>query len=332
MKQIWHFHSRKLKSTIILCGLTLALSALAHAQPTRANPVGVVLQGGSLYAVLDGFREGLKELGVQEGKDVVLDIRDTKGDLKLAEEAAKSLEREKVKLIFAINTSVAAAAKRVTTEIPIVFFAGNNPVTFGLVDNVAKPGGRVTGVHFVTEDLTTKRLEIMKEILPKVTRVITFYDPGNRVAVEAAKMGREGARHLNIQFIERQVASVKELQQALSMLKAEEADAFFYISDAMVLSQAQAIIQTANANRLPTIFPEVSLVEHGGLASYGLSFNEAGREAAKYVQKILAGANPKDLSVEAVGGLHLALNLRTASEIGVTIPPHVVARADRVIK
>ncbi len=331
MKRVWHcLHSYR--TIIVVYGLILSVSVVAEAQQTRVHRVGVVLQGGSLYAVLDGFREGLKDLRLKEGKDLILDIRDAKGDLKVAEEAAKNLEREKVDLIFAINTSVAVAAKRATMDVPIVFFAGNNPVTFGLVDNVAKPGGRVTGVHFVTEDLTAKRLEIMKEILPKVTRVITFYDPGNRVAIEAAKMGREGARHLNIQFIERQVASVKELQQALPMLKPEEADAFFYISDAMVLTQAQQIIDTAKANKLPTIFPEVSLVEQGGLVSYGLSFNEAGRSAAKYVQKILAGNSPKDLAVEAVGGLHLALNLRTAKDIGVAIPPNVLARADKIVK
>jgi putative ABC transport system substrate-binding protein len=317
---------------ILFLGILFAPLSLAEAQQTRVHRVGVILQGGSLYAVIDGLREGLKELGLEEAKDVLLEIRDAKGDLKVAEEAARNLEREKVSLIFAINTSVATVAKRATTEVPIVFFAGNNPVTFGLVDSIAKPGGRLTGVYFVTEDLTAKRLEIMKEILPKVSRVITFYDPGNRVAAEAARLGREEGRRLGIEFIERQVASVKELQEALRVLKAGEADAYFYVSDAMVITQAQLIIDTAKAKRLPTMFPEGRLIEQGGLASYGLSFHEAGRLSAKYVQRVLAGINPKDLPVEAVDKLYLVVNLRTAREIGLTIPPNVLARADKVIR
>jgi putative ABC transport system substrate-binding protein len=181
--------------------------------------VGVILHGGPLYQVVDGRREGLMELGIEEGKHLVFEIRDTKGDLKAVEQAAKNLEREKVNLLYAINTSVTIAARRATADTPIVFFAASDPVALGLVDNFAKPGGKLTGVHALVTDLTAKRLEILKEILPKLRRVVTFYDPGNPIAREASRLGREAARQLPVEFDERHVASVKELQAGVRALR-----------------------------------------------------------------------------------------------------------------
>jgi putative ABC transport system substrate-binding protein len=312
--------------------LLLALGVPAEAGQAKVYRVGVILQGGVIYTAIDGLREGLKELGLEEEKHFLLEIRDAKGDLKVVEEAARNLEREKVNLIFAINTSVARLTKRATAEVPIVFCAGTDPVTLGLVDSFAKPGGRLTGVHFLATDLTAKRLEILKEILPKLRRVVTFYNPGNPIAAEAAKLGREEARRLHVEFIERHVGSVKELQAALRALKAGEADAYFFTSDAMMASQAQLIIEMARDKRWPTMFDEAVSVAKGGLASYGISYHEAGRLSAKYVQRILAGTNPRDLPIETLHKLELVVNLRTAKQIGLTIPPNVLARADKVIR
>ena len=247
-------------------------------------------------------------------------------------QVARNLERDKVDLLYTVNTSVTIAVRRVTADIPIVFFAGADPVALGLVDSFANPGGRVTGVYFRATDLTAKRLEILKEILPKLRRVVTFYDPGNPVPREASRLGREAARHLPVEFDERHVASVKELQAGLRALRAGEVDAYFEVSDAMIVSQAQLIIDTAKAKRLPTMFIERSQVVKGGLASYGVSFHEAGRLSAKYVQRILAGVKPKDLPVQGVDKFELIINLKTAKEIGVTIPKSVLYQADKVIK
>ena len=324
---------RNLKSAILLGAMLLALCVPAEAGQAKVYRVGVILQGGGvIYTAIDGLREGLKKLGLEEEKHFLLEIRDAKGDLKMVEEAARNLEREKVNLIFAINTSVARVTKGATAEVPIVFCAGADPVTLGLVDSFAKPGGRLTGVHFLATDLTAKRLEILKDIQPKLRRVMTFYNPGNPIAMEAAKLGREEARRLHVEFIERQVSSVKELQAALWALKAGEADAYFYTSDAMMASQAQLIIEMARDKRWPTMFDESFSVAQGGLASYGISYHEAGGLSAKYVQRILTGTNPKDLPVETLHKLELVVNLRTAKQIGLTIPPNVVARADKVIK
>ena len=304
----------------------------ATAQPAKAHRIGVLLQGGPWYDAVDGLRQGLKDLGLEDGKQFILDIRDAKGDPKAVEEAARNLERDKVKLIYAMATSVVITAKQVTTDIPIVFAAGTDPVAMGLVESFVKPGGRLTGVHLLVTDLTAKRLEILKEILPKLRGVLTFYNPANQVAKQGASLGREEAKRLGLKFIERHVKSVDELRQALRTLKAKEADAFFYTPDAMVLSQAQLIIDTSRAKRIATMFQEQSLVAKGALASYGQSYYEIGRLSAKYVQKVLSGANPRDLRIETFDDVELVINLKTAKELGMTVPPNVLARANRVIK
>ena len=312
--------------------LFISFNLSAAAQPAKPYRIGVILPGGPLHEAIDGLRDGLRQLGLEEGKHFSLTIRDTKGDAKEAEAAAKSFEREQVSLIIALTTSVTTAAMGATASIPIVFGVGSDPVTGGLVANFAKPGGRLTGVHYLLTDLTAKRLEILKEILPKLSRVVTFYNPGNPVATAAAKSGREEAKRLGLKFVERHVPSVEELRKALQALKTGEVDAYFYTSDAMVTSQAQLIIDTAKAKKLATMFHEQSLVTKGALASYGQNFDEVGRASAKYVQRILNGAHPRDLRVETIENIELAINLQTAKQLGLTIPPQVLARAKKVVK
>lgn len=310
----------------------LALSFPVYAQQAKVYRIGVILPGGSLYETVDGLKHGLRELGLEEGKQFTLTIRETKGDAKAAEEAARSFERDKFNLIYALAAPVITAAKGATVNMPIVFGVGSDPVTGGLVDSFAKPGGRLTGVHFLVRDLTAKRLEILKEIFPKLSRVVTFYDPSSRVPTEAVKLGREEAKRLGLKLVERHVTSVEEIRQALQALKPGEADAYFYTPDAMVLSHAQLIIDAAKAKKLATMFHEQSLVAKGALASYGPNYHEVGRVSAKYVQRVLSGTHPSDLRVETVEDVELALNLKTAKEVGLTIPPEVLARAKKVIK
>ena len=312
--------------------LLFALSFSAEAGQAKVYRVGVIHQGGPYKTVVDGLRDGLRQLGMEEGKHFVLDIRDARGDLKVVEEAARIFERERVDLIYAVTTLVTTTVKNVTSQIPIVFAVGSDPVGSGLVQSFGKPGGRFTGVQYSTTDLTGKRLEILKEILPKLSRVVSFYNPSNRMAMEAAALAREAARQFRVQLVERHATSVEELRQRLGAFKAGEADAYFYTSDSMVTSQAQLVIDMATSKRLPTMFSEQSLVVMGGLASYGQNFHETGRLSAKYVQKILTGAHPQDLRVEVVDKFELIINLKTAKQLGLMIPPNVLARADRVIK
>ena len=317
---------------LTLCATLFALCSSVAAQQAKVYRVGVIHQGGPYKAVVDGLRDGLRQLGYEEGKQILLEIRDTKSDPKLVEEAAKTFERERVNLIYVVTTSAATPVKNVTSKSPIVFAVGSDPVGSGLVQSFGKPGGRLTGVQYSTTDLTGKRLEILKEIVPKLSRVVTFYNPNNRMATDAAALAREAARQFGVQLVERQATSVEELRQRVGALKAKEADAYFYISDAMVLIQAQLVIDMAMSKKLPTMFSEQNLVAMGGLASYGQNFHETGRLSAKYVQKIMTGAPPGDLRVEIVDKFELVINLKTAKQIGLTIPPNVLARADKVIK
>jgi len=319
-------------SVFLLVTILLAAVPLAEPQQTKVYRVGVLLPGEAWYEIIDGLRVGLRQLGLEEGKQFVLEIRDTKADLKAAEAAARNLEQEKVNLIYATRTSVTIAAKRATGDIPIVFCAGTDPVTLGLVESFAKPGGRLTGVYDPSTDLTAKRMEILKEMVPKLRRIVTFYEPRNPVAIESSKLAREEARRLRVEFIERPVASVEELQAGVRALKAGEVDAFFQLADPMVLGQAQLIIDTARRIKLPTMLVDQSLVGKGGLVSYGVSYHELGRLSAKYVQRILAGVKPKDIPVQGVDKIDLVINLKTAKQFGLTISPNVLARADKVIR
>jgi putative ABC transport system substrate-binding protein len=318
---------------LVLCATLFALCSSAEAQQQKIYRIGVLVPGDVWYEIIDGLRVGLRQLGFEEGKQFVLDIHDTKGDMKVAEEAARKFEHEKFNLIYATATSVTIPARRATVDIPIVFCAGADPVVLGFVESFAKSGGRLTGVHFPATGLTAKRLAILKEIVPKLRRVVTFYDPRNPVPSQSAKLAREEALRLRgIEFIERHVSSVEEFQVGMRALSAEEVDAFFTVSDAIVNNQVQLIIDTAKVKRLPTMFEFQSYVAKGGLASYSVSFHEMGRLSAKYVQRIFAGIKPKDLPVEGVDNLELVINLKTAKQIGLTIPPNVLARADKVIR
>jgi putative ABC transport system substrate-binding protein len=309
--------------TFAWCGVALA------AQPER---IGVLYLGDVFVTVVDGLRAGLKELGLVEGKQVVLDVQDLKGDAKAAAGAAEKFERERVKLIFTNTAPVTTAAMTATKNLPIVFTVGSDPVTRGYVKNFAQPGGRLTGIHYLARDLTAKRLEILKEILPKLRQVVAFYDPTNDVSVEGAKLGREEAKRVKVKLVERHVKSIPELNTAVDALKTGEFDAYLYMPDAMVVSQSNRIVDVARAKKLPTMFHDEVVVRRGALVSYGQSYFEIGRHAAKHVQRVLAGTPPGELRVETIDDVELAFNLVTAKQIGVTIPPNVLARAQKVVR
>src|ERR1700730_14645783 len=184
----------------LLATLVLVSVHVAQAQQAKVYRVGVIHEGGPFYAVVEGLKDGLRELGFEQGKHYLLEIRDLAGDWKVAEAAARSLEQGKVDLIYSVPTSVTAAVKRATTEVPIVFAVGSDPVVAGLVESFARPGGRLTGVHYQqSAELTAKRLAIFKEILPNLHRVVTFYDPSNASAMAAAKSARAAGRGLEVE-------------------------------------------------------------------------------------------------------------------------------------
>jgi len=313
-------------------GFLAASLAAGAGQAEKVPRLGVVLHGGPYYATIEGLREGLKAVGLEDGKHVALVIREAKGDLKAAEAAAQALEQERVDLIVSITTSVSLAVKRATQQVPIVFVAGTDPVAAGLVRSIAKPGGRLTGVHFLSTDLTAKRLEILKELLPRLRRVITFYNPISPGARVAAQSAEEAGLKLGVAVVARQVPSVEALQATVRTLRADQWDAYFFLSDSMVVSQAQTILDAANAIRLPAMAQDPELALKGALACYGISYRDVGREAAQYVQRILAGTSPQNLPVQIVDRLGLVVNLKASKALGLTIPQSILVRADEVIQ
>jgi putative ABC transport system substrate-binding protein len=317
-----------------LAGMASAIvtPSAAAGQQGRVYRVGVILQGGPYSAAIDGLRQGLRESGLAEQKDFVLDVRNAKGDLRSIATAARALEQEKIDVVYSVATSVTLAVKEATKHVPIVFYVGSDPVTFGLVANFRKPGGRLTGIYSGFTELTAKRVELLREMLPKARRVVTFYDPANSSALESLKVAREATRRFDIELVERPVASVEELQAALRAVRSGEFDAYVAVSDAMVAGQQELIITTAAAKRLPTVLQEHESVAKGGLASYGVSYYAVGRLSAKHINRVLLGADPGSLPVERLDRLHYVINLKTAKALGMSIPQAVVLRADEVIE
>ncbi len=249
-----------------LAGGLLASPLAVEAQQARVYRVGVIMHGGPYLGAVDGLRKGLAELGLEEGKQLILHVRDAKGNLKTAEQAAGDLEREKVDLIYSVNTSVTLAAKRATKTVPIVFYAGSDPVAVGLVENFRKPGGRLTGVYGRLADLTAKRLELLRDMVPGLRRVVTFDNPESPVTLQSIKATREAARQLKVELLERRVTSVEELRAGLRSLRPGEADAYLSGTSGIVISQAALVIDATRAKKLPAMFSEHDTVVKGGLA------------------------------------------------------------------
>jgi putative ABC transport system substrate-binding protein len=320
------------RRTFLIAAGALAAPFGVKGQPAGVPRMGVILHSSAYLPIADGLRAGLKVLGVTEGKDVVLEVFEANGDVKAIEEAARRQEREKVRLIYCAPTTAANAVKRATIEVPVFFCVGTDPIGLGLVDSFAKPGGRFTGLHYLTTDLVAKRLELLKHLMPRLHRAVTFYNPGNPPAVQSAGMARTAAAKLKVQLIERHVRSVPELRAAVAALKDGEADAIFMVSDALAASQSQVLVDRAKALRMPTMVVDPTMVERGALVSYGVSYRDIGRESAKNVQRMLAGARPRDLPVEAVARLAFVFNQHTAREIGFDVPPAMMVNFDRVIE
>jgi len=294
--------------------------------------IGIISHGGSYDQAIVGLREGLKALGWEPGAQYLLHMRDSHGDLKVVATVATSLEAEKVDVICAFSTSTALKVKQATKSVPIVFHAGTDPVKVGLVESFRRPGGRLTGVYSQATDLTAKRLELLKEMVPRVRRVLSFYNPDNPASLESIKEAREAARRLKIVLVERPVASVDELRSALRSIRAGEVDGLVHIADVMATSQADMIIDVARAKKLPLILQDKESVVRGALASYGLSYYTGGHLTSKYVQRVLLGSNPAEMPIEQIDRLQLVINLKTAKALGLTIPQSLLVRADEIIQ
>jgi putative ABC transport system substrate-binding protein len=323
------------KRTIVVLLISLALTSvhLAEAQKQATTPrIGVLLLGAPPNANLDTFIQGLRELGYIEGKNILIEYRFAEGKQDRLPELAMELVRLKVDAIFTGGTRAIFALKQVTKTIPIVFFSTSDPIGTGVVASLAHPGGNITGISALASDLWPKRLELLKEISPKLSRVAMVWNKGSAGMNLEAKATQEVAGPLGVTLQDRGVKDVNELDTVFALMIKDRPDGFLALMDPVLNFYQKRILDFLAQNRLPAIFESRDWVEAGGLISYGAVYSDAFRRAAALIDKILKGAKPAEIPVEQPTRFELVINLKTAKQIGLTIPPNVLARADKVFK
>jgi putative tryptophan/tyrosine transport system substrate-binding protein len=326
-------------SKYIKCAGVIALvvafamcGAVARAQQSKKVQRIGFLGSGTLGQFV-AFRQGLRDLGYVEGANITIEYPKPEGNFARAPARAAELMRLKVDVIVTSGATDTRAAKEATTTIPIVFLQDPDPVANGLVTSLARPGGNITGLSTLGADISGKRLELLKEVITKLSRVAVLgnsANAGNGIQLRETERAA-GTLGLQLQYID--VLSAKHIETAFRDASKERADAVFVLGFPGPLSERTLLAQHAVKTRLPAIYPQINYVEDaGGLMSYGTSFAELERRAATYVDKVLKGAKPADLPVEQATKFELIINLKAAKQIGLTIPQSVLARADKVIK
>jgi putative ABC transport system substrate-binding protein len=314
--------------------MLLALCLPAEAQQAgKVYRIGYLVSRSALEPRDEAFRQGLRDLGYVEGKNIIIEYRFT-GEREQIPKLAAELVRLKVDIIVAPGTPVAQAAKTATRTIPIVFAGVADPVGTGLVASLARPGGNITGLTPISAELSAKRLELLKETVPRVSRIAVLSTPDYPLPVktETLKEMEAVARALGVQLQFLEVRGPNDFDSAFGAMRKERAGAFTVLPIPMFLAERRRILDLAAKNRLPAIFHWSEYVEAGGLMSYGADGVALFRRAATYVDKILKGAKPGDLPVEQPTKFEMVINLKAAKQIGLTIPPNVLARADKVIR
>ena len=314
----------------------LACVQLAEAQQSNKTPRIAYLNGASRSGGLsnvEGLQLGLRELGYIEGQNVTVEYRYANGNRDLQRAFARELVRLKVNVIVASSGGDTRAAKEATTTIPIVMAQSDDPIASGFVANLARPGGNITGLSTLSPETSSKRLELLKEVVPKLSRVAIFgssSSPGDTPALKETKAAAE-TLGVSVQYVD--VLTSKDFDSAFRAAAKERADAVLWLVSGSVGGGNQTkIAELAAKARLPVIYHSQNFVSAGGLMSYGANLADLHRRAAFYVDRILKGAKPADLPVEQPTKFELVVNLKTSKQTGLTIPPHVLARADRVLK
>ena len=326
-----NFHSVVLSGAVFLA---LCVSAQAQ-QPTKIPRIGYLAVGSASTnpARREAFRQGLRELGYVEGKNIVIDYRYAEGNLDRAPALADELVRLKVDIIVSAGAIPTRAAKKATSTIPIVMTQDGDPVGTGFVASLARPGANITGLSTLAPEISGKQLELLNEIVPRLSRVAvlgTSTIPGNAQNLKEAERAA-GALEVKLQYLD--VLGPKDIEVAFGAAGKGRADAVLMLVAGGVASAHRIdFVKLAVKSRLPVIYNRRDFVEIGGLMSYSVNLTDLDRRAATFVDKILKGAKPADLPVEQPTKFELLINLKAAKQIGLTIPPNVLARADRVIK
>jgi putative ABC transport system substrate-binding protein len=316
---------------ITLFGGVAAWPLVARAQqPGKIWRMGFIAHGYETY--YDALFDGLRELGYEEGQNLVVVRRYAASHPERFQQFAAEMVRLNVDVIIVVTTPAALAVKKVTTTIPIVFPNAINPVESGLVASLAHPGGNLTGGAAQTAVLSAKRLEILKEVAPGLSRGVVLWNPDNPALIPAWKQTQDAARVLGITLVSDEVRDVKDFDAAFATIAQQHPDTLLVFQDALTIQHREVIINFAIQNRLPGIFAGKEWAEAGGLMSYGESLSAMYHRAAYFVDMIFKGAKPADLPVEQATKFELVLNRKTANAIGLIMPPTLLAIADEVIE
>jgi putative ABC transport system substrate-binding protein len=316
-------------STVV--GLILASFYPVQAQqPAKMRKIGFLNQTGAFSANVEAFRQGMRELGYIEGQNIVIEFRSGQSRDRLTE-LTTELVRQKVEIIVAAGAG-APAAKMATETVPIVFLYSGDPIEAGLIDSLARPGRNMTGITWLAFELVGKRLEILKEAVPRVSRVAVLASPAHPGEQRELRETQSTARALGTTLLYNQVKDTADVDAAFDTIIKEKANALLVFPDPVTNAHRTQIAEFAVKHRLPSMFGRKELIEAGGLMSYGPSLQEVYRRIPVHVDKILKGAKPADVPTELPTRFELFINLKTAKQIGLTMPPNLLARADKVIR
>jgi putative ABC transport system substrate-binding protein len=316
----------------VVAAILFLLFSSSEAQQSGKIPrIGILFIGSRNQPNLEPFRQGLREHGYVEGKNIVIDYRYAEGQFDRVPALVDELLRLKVDIIVTTSSISARAARKATKTIPIVMTTGS-PVEQGLADSLAKPGGNVTGLTVMAVELTGKRLEILKETLPKAIRVAVLWAPGQSEAARGFKETQEAAQGFSLRLKSFEFRNPRELGKQFADISKVRPDALVVVLDPLVTLHSKQIVDLARQHHLPGMYPTRQFAEEGGLMAYGPLVADLYHRAATYVDKILKGAKPADLPIEQPAKFEFLINLKAANQIGLTIPPAVLARADKVIR
>jgi len=320
-----------------LAGGLLAAPLAAGAQQAEVPRVGYISPGSSSDPMrlrrFEAFRQGLRELGYVEGQNIVLEPRWAEGQYARYPALAADLVRLKVGVIVVVGGTATKAAKEVTRTVPIVMSLVVDPVGSGLIPSLAHPGGNVTGTSIMAPDLVGKQLELLKEVVPKISRVAVLWNPDNPGGVPQLRQTEAAARALGVRLQTLEARGPHELDSAFAAMTRERAGALVILNDAILgVNLSKQIAELAAKSRLPAVHGVPEYAQAGGLMVYGANLLDLERRAATFVDKILKGAKPADLPIEQPSKFDLIINLKTAKALGLTIPPSLLQRADQVIE
>jgi putative tryptophan/tyrosine transport system substrate-binding protein len=317
------------RHSVLLVVVLLCAAPPAWAQGAKIFKIGILTDAMvPWHSTTEGFRDGLKELGYVDGKNVIFEARAAKGDMARVPMLAAELVQQKPDLILCVSD----ACRKETGPIPMVFVQVSDPVGLGLVESIARPGGNVTGIANLRAELTAKRLELFKEVVPSLRRVLVTYDPREKDERDSVAVARTAASRLRLTLVERPISTTLEIEPGLADLKEGGRDGILIVQSGPNLNIPGRSLEVATSDRIPTMYPASFWSNFGALASYGPDQYSQGRQAARLAHKVLTGTPSREIPVEFPDRIELVINLMTAKRLGLKIPQPILLRVDRVIE